>query len=227
MKKYVAELIGTFTLVLAGCGSAVIAGDEIGYLGISLAFGLALLVMAYAIGPISGCHVNPAVTIGMLITRRIEFSDAIWYIVAQSIGAIMGAGMLLVIASGLPEYQIAVNGLGQNGFGANSPAGYDMSSAFFAEMIFTAIFLLVIFGATAKKAYEKFSGIAIGLTLALIHMVVIPITSTSVNPARSLGPAVFVGGDATSQLWLFIVAPILGALLAALVWQSLSQASDY
>ncbi|MEA3323109.1 MAG: aquaporin Z [Patescibacteria group bacterium] len=222
MKKYVAEFIGTFVLVLAGCGAAVVAGGEIGYLGIAFAFGLAVLVMAYAIGPISGCHVNPAVTIGVLAVGKIDVKDAAWYIVAQCIGAIAGAGMLFVIMSGLPGYNIAVDGLAQNGFGASSPGGFSMISVLWAEIIFTAIFVLVILGSTAKDAYNKFAGIAIGFALVLVHLVLIPISNASVNPARSLGPAVFVGGEAMSQMWMFVVAPILGALLAALAWKALS-----
>ncbi len=222
MKKYVAEFMGTFVLVLAGCGAAVVAGSEIGYLGISFAFGLAVLVMAYAIGPISGCHVNPAVTIGVLAVGKINVKDATWYIVAQCIGAITGAGMLFLIMSGLPGYDIAVNGLAQNGFGTSSPGGFSMMSVLWAEVIFTAIFVLVVLGSTAKDAYNKFAGIAIGLALVLVHLVLIPISNASVNPARSLGPAVFVGGEAMSQMWMFVLAPITGALLAALAWKALS-----
>jgi aquaporin Z len=222
MKKYVAELIGTFVLVLAGCGAAVVAGSEIGYLGIAFAFGLAVLVMIYAIGPISGCHVNPAVTVGVLATGRMKAKDAVGYIIAQCIGAILGAGLLFVIMSGLPGYDIAVDGLAQNGFGTSSPGGFSMISALWAEVAFTAIFVLVILGATAKEAYNKFAGIAIGLALVLVHLVLIPISNASVNPARSLGPAVFVGGEALNQMWLFVVAPIVGALIAALTWKALS-----
>jgi aquaporin Z len=218
-RKYIAELIGTFALVLFGCGSAVIAGDKIGYLGISLAFGLAVLVMAYAIGSISGCHINPAVTISMLVAGKTKAKDAVVYIIMQCIGAIIAAGVLLAIAKGLPSYVLAQNGLGQNGYGANSPAGYSLGASFLAEAVLTFIFLLVILGSTSKGAAEGFAGIAIGITLALIHMVGIPITGTSVNPARSLGPAVFAGGAALSQLWLFIIAPVIGGIVAAIVWK--------
>jgi aquaporin Z len=212
MKKYAAELIGTMVLVLIGCGSAVIAGN---------AFGLAVLAMVYAIGSISGCHINPAITIAMWAADKIKWKDAIGYIVAQCIGGIIGAGILWAIANGLPAYDIAKNGLGQNGFGIHSPAGYSMAACFLAEVVLTAIFLLVVFGATHKNASKGFAGVAIGFTLVIIHLVSIPITGTSVNPARSLGPAVFVGGDALSQLWLFIVAPIIGGIIAAIIWRFL------
>lgn len=218
-RKYIAELIGTFALVLFGCGSAVIAGKEIGYLGISFAFGLAVLAMAYAIGSISGCHINPAVTISMLVARKIKSKDAVIYIIMQCIGAIIAAGVLLVIAKGIPGYNIAQDGLGQNGYGANSPGGYSLGAGFLAEVVLTCLFLLVIFGATSKNAPEGFAGIPIGISLVLIHLVSIPITGTSVNPARSLGPAVFVGGAALSQLWLFLIAPIIGGIIAAAIWK--------
>ena len=219
MKKYLAELIGTFVLVLIGCGSAVIAGGHIGFLGIALAFGLAVLVMVYAIGSISGCHINPAITIAMLVAGKINLKDTIGYIVAQCIGAIIAAAVLLAIASGKAEYSIAVNGLGQNGYGMQSPDHYSLMACFVAELVLTALFLFAIFGATHENAPKGFAGISIGLTLVIIHLVGIPVTGTSVNPARSLGPAVFVGGEALSQLWLFIVAPILGGILAALLWK--------
>ena len=206
-------------LVLMGCGSAVIAGQYIGYAGIAVAFGLSVLVMVYAIGSISGCHINPAITIAMLVAKKISGKDALYYIVAQCIGAIIGAGILWAIASGLPEFSIGHNGLGQNGFGAHSPSGYTLASAFVAEVVLTAIFLFVIFGSTHKNAPKGFAGISIGLSLTLIHLVGIPITGTSVNPARSLGPAVFVGGDALSQLWVFVVAPIVGGIIAAVIWK--------
>ena len=219
MRKYSAELIGTLVLVLMGCGSAVIAGKFIGFAGISAAFGLSVLVMVYTIGNISGCHINPAITIAMLVAQKIKGKDAIFYIIAQCIGAIMGAGILWAIASGLPDFSLAKTGLGQNGFGMHSPAGYSLAACFIAEVVLTAIFLLVIFGSTHKNAPKGFAGVSIGLSLMLIHLVGIPITGTSVNPARSLGPAVFVGGDALSQLWLFIVAPIIGAIIAAIIWR--------
>jgi aquaporin Z len=220
MKKYSAELIGTMVLVLMGCGSAVIAGQFIGYAGIAGAFGLSVLVMVYAIGNISGCHINPAVTIAMLVANKLNGKDALFYIIAQLIGGIIGAGILWAIASGLTaEFSLVKNGLGQNGFGINSPSGYSLAACFIAEVVLTAIFLFVIFGSTHKDAPKGFAGVSIGLSLTLIHLVGIPITGTSVNPARSLGPAVFAGGDALSQLWLFFVAPIIGGIIAALVWK--------
>jgi len=218
-KKYGAELIGTAALVLIGCGSAVIAGQYIGNAGIAFAFGLIVLAMVYAIGNISGCHINPAITVAMLVAGKIKGKDALLYIIAQCIGAIIGAGILLAIAKGLPGYSTALNGLGQNGYGEQSPAGYAMWACFVAELVLTALFLFVIFGSTSEKAPKGFAGISIGFTLVLIHLVAIPITGTSVNPARSLGPAVFVGGDALPQLWLFWVAPLAGGILAAIIWK--------
>ena len=219
MKKYFAEMIGTAALVLIGCGSAVIAGKYIGYSGIELAFGLTVLVMVYAIGPISGCHINPAITVAMWVADKIKSKDAIFYIIAQCIGGIIGAGILWAIASGNANFSLAINGLGQNGYGAHSPAGYSLLACFIAEVVLTTLFLFVIFGATHKDAPKGFAGVAIGFTLVLIHLVGIPITGTSVNPARSLGPAVFVGGAALSQLWLFIIAPIIGGVIAAIIWK--------
>jgi len=219
MKKYSAELIGTMALVLIGCGSAVIAGKFIGFTGISFAFGLTVLAMVYAIGSISGCHINPAITIAMLVAGKIKGKDAIFYIIAQCIGGIVGAGVLWAIASGTTGFSLASTGLGQNGFGAHSPSGYSLGACFIAEVVLTALFLFVIFGSTHDKAPKGFAGISIGCTLVIIHLVGIPITGTSVNPARSLGPAVFVGGDALAQLWLFIVAPIIGGSIAALIWK--------
>lgn len=219
MKKYVAELIGTFALVLVGCGSAVIAGQHIGFLGISFAFGLTVLAMVYAIGSISGCHINPAISIAMLTARKMNWKDTVFYIIAQCVGAIIAAGILLAIAKGQPDYSLAANGLGQNGFGAHSPDGYSLAACFFAEVVLTALFLFVIFGSTSKEAPKGFAGLSIGLSLVLIHLVGIPITGTSVNPARSLGPAVFVGSAALSQLWLFWVAPIVGGIIAAVIWK--------
>lgn len=217
LRKYAAELIGTFALVLIGCGSAVIAGQYIGFLGISFAFGLTVLAMVYAIGNISGCHINPAITIAMLVAGKIKSRDAAVYIIVQSVGAIIAAGILLVIATGRAGYSLAVNGLGQNSYG--SLGGYSLVAGFIAEVVLTALFLFVIFGSTSKNAPAGFAGISIGLSLVLIHLVGIPITGTSVNPARSLGPAIFVRGEALSQLWLFWVAPILGGVLAALAWK--------
>ncbi|MGA9049361.1 MAG: aquaporin Z [Dehalococcoidia bacterium] len=219
MKKYWAELIGTFALVLVGCGSAVIAGKYIGFTGIAFAFGLTVLVMVYAIGNISGCHINPAISLAMLVAGRISWKDTVFYIIFQCVGALLAAALLWLIASGMPEYSVAVNGLGQNGFGEFSPAKFSLLSCFVAEVVLTALFLFVIFGSISKNAPAGFAGVAIGFSLVLIHLVGIPITGTSVNPARSLGPAVFAGGAALSQLWLFWVAPILGAIIAALIWR--------
>jgi aquaporin Z len=220
-QKYIAELLGTMALVFFGCGSAVIAGSSIGFLGISFAFGVVVLVMVYAIGPISGCHINPAITIAMLVAKKIKTKDAIMYIVFQCAGGTIGAAVLLAIASGMPGFSVATNGLGQNGYDAASPGGYGLLAGFIAEIVLTFFFLLVIFGATSEKAPKGFAGIAIGLTLFIVHLVGIPVTGTSVNPARSLGPAIFTGITALSQLWLFWVAPIIGAVLAAVVWITL------
>jgi len=219
VKKYVAELIGTFALVLFGCGTAVIAGDKVGFAGVSLAFGFAVLIMAYSIGGISGCHVNPAVTISMLVARKIGVKDTIGYIIMQCIGAIIAAAVILAIASGRPDYSVLENGLAQNGYGTGSPGGYSLGVCFIAEVVLTFLFLIVIFGSTSKLAPQGFAGIPIGIALTSIHLIGIPITNTSVNPARSLGPAIFAGGAALSQLWLFIVAPIMGGIIAAIVWK--------
>jgi aquaporin Z len=220
VKKYVAELVGTFVLVLMGCGSAVLAGSAIGFVGISFAFGLSVLAMVYAIGGISGCHINPAVSISMLAAGKLGVKDTVAYIAAQCVGAIIGAGLLYWIATGNPQYSLAL-GLGQNGYDSASPSGFSMASAFVAEVVLTFIFLLVIHGSTSEKAPKGFAGISIGLSLVLIHLVGIPVTGTSVNPARSLGPAIIVGGTALNQLWLFWIAPIIGGLLAAAVWKIL------
>ena len=221
LKKYFAEMFGTFVLVFGGCGSAVIAGSKIGYYGIAFAFGLSLLAMVYAIGSISGCHINPAVSISMLARRKISIKDAAFYIVFQCVGAIIASSILYFVASGNPAYSLTVNGLGQNGYDVASPGGYSMISVFAAEIVLTFIFLLVIHGSTSEKVPKGFAGISIGLSLVLVHLVGIPISGTSVNPARSLGPAVIVGGTALNQLWLFWVAPIIGGLLAAVVWKLL------
>lgn len=220
-QKYLAELLGTFVLVFFGCGAAVIAGASLGVLGIAFAFGLAVLVMVYAIGPVSGCHINPAITVAMLVNKKISGKDAAIYIIVQCIGAIIAAALLLVVASGMPGYDIAVNGLGQNGYGAASPGGYSLMAGFIAEIVLTFVFLIVVFGATSKAAPAGFAGIAIGLSLTLVHIVGIMITGTSVNPARSLGPALIVGGTALAQLWMFIIAPVIGAVIAAFVWKYL------
>jgi aquaporin Z len=219
MKKYLAELLGTFALVFIGCGSAVVAGDRIGFLGISLAFGLTVLVMVYAIGGISGCHINPAITLSMLVAGKLKKKDAIPYIISQCIGAIIASVVLYAILSGRPGYSLQGSGLGQNGWGPGYLGEYSVTSAFIAEVVLTALFLFVIFGATSARAPAGFAGIPIGLSLLVIHLIGIPITGTSVNPARSLGPALLVGGNALSQLWLFLVAPVLGGIMAALLWK--------
>jgi aquaporin Z len=226
-KKYAAELVGTFVLVFMGCGSAVFSALLgipliIGLVGIAFAFGLSVLVMVYAIGGISGCHINPAITISMLVARKISAKDAVAYIIVQCVGGIIAAGLLYGVALGNPNYSLATIGLGQNGYGIASPAGFSLASAFVAEVVLTFIFLLVIHGSTSEKAPKGFAGLSIGLSLVLIHIVGIPITGTSVNPARSLGPALVMGivdSTALSQLWLFIAAPIIGGILAALFWQ--------
>jgi aquaporin Z len=225
MKKYLAELLGTFVLVFIGTASAVVAGKHIGFLGISLAFGISVLVMVYAIGHISGCHINPAITIAMLINGKIPAKNAIIYIIVQCVGAIIASALLLNIMTGFPGYDLATNGLGQNGYGSASPAGFSLASGFIAEVVLTFIFLIVIFGSTSKNAPGGFAGIAIGFALAMIHMVGIPITGTSVNPARSLGPAIVAGGTALAQLWVFIIAPVIGAAIAAVIWKYLLEDS--
>ena len=220
LTRYIAELIGTMVLVLMGCGSAVIASYYIGNLGIAFAFGIAVLAMVYAIGGVSGCHINPAISISMLVARKISAKDTVLYVVFQCVGAIIGAGILYAIATGTSSFNLAVSGLGQNGYGNASPAGYSLVSALIAEIVLTFIFVLVVHGSTHERVPKGFAGLSIGMSLVLIHLVGIPITGTSVNPARSLGPALFVGGTALSQLWLFIVAPIIGGILAALVWKA-------
>src|SRR5450755_982515 len=216
MKEYLAELVGTFVLVFGGVGSAVLAGGKIGFVGVSFAFGLSLLAMVYTIGPISGCHINPAVTIGLLLHRKIAVRKASGYIAAQIAGSIIASFLILLIARGAPSgYDASVAGLGANGFGEHSPGGYSMLSAFITEVVLTMFLVLTVLGSTDNKAPVGFAGVAIGLVLTLIHLVGIPITNTSVNPARSIGPALFVGGWAINQLWLFIVAPVVGAIVAA------------
>ncbi|MDP9047551.1 MAG: aquaporin Z [Bacteroidota bacterium] len=227
LTRYVAELIGTFCLVLFGCGAAVIAGANstdippsgIGLLGISLAFGISVVVMAYTIGPISGCHINPAISISMLASGKLSVKDTVGYVAAQCVGAVAASGLLYLIASGRPDFAMGEYALGANGWGAGYLGKYSTQSAFIAETVFTFLFLVVIYGTTAKRANPAMAGLAIGLSLTLIHLVIIPITGTSVNPARSLGPAIFAGGKALNQLWLFVVAPILGGLVAAGFWK--------
>jgi aquaporin Z len=216
MNKYFAELVGTFVLVFGGVGSAVLAGSHIGFLGVAFAFGLSLLAMVYTIGPISGCHINPAVTFGVFLARKINAKDAIMYVIAQVIGAIIASGLILFIAGGIEGgYDVSKGHLGANGYGFYSPDHYSMAACFVAEVILTMFLVLTVLGSTDLKAPVGFAGVAIGLVLTLIHLVGIPITNTSVNPARSIGPAIFVGGWAIQQLWLFIVAPLLGGLVAA------------
>ncbi|MGB5872003.1 MAG: aquaporin Z [Albidovulum sp.] len=220
MNKQVAEFLGTFTLVLFGCGAAVIAGGDIGLTGISFAFGLALIGMAYGIGAVSGCHINPAVSLGMVAAGRMEMPDAVKYIIAQVAGAIVAALVLLMIASGKADYTVAANGLGQNGWGEGYLGEYGMISAFMFEVVATFLFMIVILGATGSGAPAAIAGLAIGLALVAIHLVGINVTGVSVNPARSIGPALFAGSGAIGQLWLFIVAPILGAVAAGLLFKS-------
>lgn len=219
MSRYFAEFVGTFVLVFGGCGSAVLAGGKIGFLGVSLAFGLSLLAMAYTIGHISGCHINPAVTLGLFITKKMERRHLLGYWVAQILGAIFAAACLLAIAKGAPSgYDPASLGFAANGYGAHSPGQYGLMAAALTEVILTFFLVLTVIGATDLKAPVGFAGIPIGLVLVLIHLVGIPVTNTSVNPARSIGPALFVGGWALQQLWLFIVAPFAGSILAAAVY---------
>ncbi len=222
MKPYGAEFLGTFWLVLGGCGSAVLAAAfpdvGIGLVGVSLAFGLTVLTMAYAIGHISGCHLNPAVSIGLWAGGRFPASQLAPYIVAQVLGAVAAGGVLYVIASGAPGFDVS-KGFASNGYGAHSPGGYSLLSALVAEVVMTMFFLFIILGATGRRAPAGFAPIAIGLALTLIHLITIPVTNTSVNPARSTGVAVFAGDWAVGQLWLFWLAPIAGALLGALVYR--------
>jgi aquaporin Z len=226
-KIFTAEFLGTFTLVLFGCGSAVLAGfGLIGQLGIAFAFGLAIVAMAYGIGPISGCHVNPAVSFGAWIAGRLGTREMFAYWLAQCLGAIVGAGVLYLIASGSIDYSIAEDGLGQNGYDAGSPGGYSLISGAVFEVVATFIFLVTILGVTQRGAPSQFAGLAIGLTLVLIHIVGIQITGVSVNPARSLGPAVWVLGGAIEQLWLFIVAPMVGAGLAGWAFRAKLLSAD-
>jgi aquaporin Z len=222
MKQYGAEFIGTFWLVLGGCGSAVLAAAfpnvGIGLLGVALAFGLTVLTMAFAIGHISGCHLNPAVSIGLWAGGRFPARELAPYVLAQVLGGIAAGGVLFVIASGAPGFDVA-NGFASNGYGAHSPGGYSLLAALVIEVVMTMFFLLVILGATDKRAPAGFAPIAIGLALTLIHLISIPVTNTSVNPARSTGVAVFVGGWAVGQLWLFWLAPVAGALLGAATYR--------
>lgn len=222
VNRALAEFLGTFMLVFGGCGSAVLAaafpGVGIGLLGVSLAFGLTVLTMAYAVGRVSGGHFNPAVTVGLFTAKRIPAADIVPYVLAQVFGAIAAAGVLVVIATGKAGFSVAASGLAANGFGEHSPGGYSLLAGFVCEVVLTFFFLIIILGSTEERAPDGFAPIAIGLGLTLIHLISIPVTNTSVNPARSLGPAVFVGGWALTQLWMFWVAPIVGAVLAGLVY---------
>ncbi len=223
-RKAVAEFLGTLWLVLGGCGSAVLAANfmpetnlGIGLLGVSFAFGLTVVTGAYAFGHISGGHFNPAITLGVLTARRIEVKEAVIFIVVQVLGAIAGSAIIIAIASGVDSFSVDESGLAANGFADHSPGGYGFWSAFTAEVVLTFVFLLVVLGVTGRDTLSNFAPLAIGLTLTLIHLISIPVTNTSVNPARSTGPAIFVGGWALEQLWLFWLAPILGGVLAGIV----------
>ncbi len=222
MKRYIAELLGTMVLVLFGCGSAAVAGPILGNLGIAMAFGLSIVAMAYVIGDISGCHINPAVSIGMWIDGRMEAKDLIMYIVFQCIGAIIGIAILAAIINSsayLGGY--ATTGLGQNGFGTASAVGLNVVGAIIVEIILTFVFVFTVLGVTKKAENATIAGIVIGLTLAFVHIMGIPLTGTSVNPARSLAPALFIGGQALQQVWVFILAPIVGAVIAGLLYKGL------
>ena len=222
MKKSAAEFIGTFWLVLGGCGAAVLAagfpGLGIGFAGVALAFGLTVLTMAYAIGHISGCHLNPAVSLGLAVAGRFKVAELPAYVIAQVLGAVVAAAVLAWIAGGAPGFDLA-GGLASNGYGEHSPGGYSMESGFVTEVVMTLMFLIIILGATDKRAPAGFAPIAIGLGLTLIHLISIPVTNTSVNPARSTGPALIVGGWAIAQLWMFWVAPLIGAAIAGLLYR--------
>lgn len=228
MNKYMAEFVGTFWLVLGGCGSAVLAAGfpelGIGFVGVALAFGLTVLTMAFAIGHISGCHLNPAVSIGLWVGGRFDAKDLVPYIISQVLGGIAAGGILYLIASGQAGFDLA-GGFASNGFGEHSPGGYTMMAALITEVVMTAMFLIVIMGATDSRAPAGFAPIAIGLCLTLIHLISIPVTNTSVNPARSTAVAVYVGDWATSQLWLFWVAPIVGAVIGALIYKVMAKES--
>ena len=223
MKRYISELIGTLVLVLFGCGSAAIAGSALGAVGIALAFGLSIVAMAYVIGDISGCHINPAVSIGMWIDGRLETKDLIIYITFQCIGAIIAIAILVAIINSAPSLGgYATTGLGQNGFGSASSVGIDVVGAIIVEIILTFVFVFTVLGVTKKAENSAVAGIVIGLTLAFVHIMGIPLTGTSVNPARSLAPALFLGGQALNQVWVFILAPIVGAIIAGFLYKGLT-----
>ena len=223
MKRYISELIGTMVLVLFGCGSAAIAGTVLGTLGIALAFGLSIVAMAYVIGDISGCHINPAVSIGMWIDGRLNAKDLVAYIIFQCIGAIIGIALLAVIINSAPSLGgYVATGLGQNGFGSASSVGLGVIGAIIVEIILTFVFVFTVLGVTKKVENSAVAGIVIGLTLTFVHIMGIPLTGTSVNPARSLAPALFLGGQALQQVWVFILAPIVGAIIAGLLYKGLN-----
>jgi aquaporin Z len=227
IKKYLAEIVGTFVLVFFGCGTAVVAGDKVGILGIAFAFGLALIGAAYGIGPISGCHINPAVSLGVCVAGRMSFKDMLGYWVSQCAGAILAAVVLAAIVGGVGGgYDVAAKGLGQNGWGPGYQGEYTILSAMIFEFVATLIFVIVILGSTQKSAPAGFAGLAIGITLVAIHLLGIHITGTSVNPARSLGPALLVGGRALGQLWLFLLFPSLGGAVAGLLFRIKALAAD-
>ncbi len=220
LNKPIAEFIGTFTLVLFGCGAAVIAGPQIGVLGISFAFGLALIAMAYGIGQVSGCHINPAVSVGLYVAGRMGMADLVSYVIAQVLGGIAGAFVLYIIVTGkLSGYDVSVSGLGQNGWGPGYLGEYGLGAAFVFEVVATFLFVVTILGSTEPRAHTAIAGLSIGLALVVIHIVGIQITGVSVNPARSIGPALLVGANALAQLWLFIVAPLIGAVAAGLMFR--------
>ncbi|WP_339277150.1 aquaporin [Paenibacillus sp. FSL W8-0426] len=219
LKKYAAEFIGTFVLVLFGCGSAATAGGELGYLGIALAFGLSIVAMAYVIGPISGCHINPAVSLAMFMSRKLKGSDFIGYVISQILGAIAASALLyaIIVSAGMPT-----TGLGQNGFGPGYGIGITAFMAVIVEVVLTFVFIYTILGVTSNESNGNITGLVIGLTLAFVHILGIALTGTSVNPARSLGPALLLGGQALSQLWVFLIAPLVGSALAVAVYQGLN-----
>ena len=226
MKKYLAEFIGTFVLTFVGCGAAALSGGVegvLGVLGIAMAFGLAIVAMAYSIGNISGCHINPAVSLAMWINKKMDGRDFIGYVVSQVLGAVVAAALLKLIGSMCDPI---ITGLGTNGYGSLSYVRLDMIGAIIIEIVLTLIFVLTILGVTSKKEYSSVSGLVIGLALAFVHIIGIPLTGTSVNPARSLGPALFAGGQALNQVWVFILAPLVGALVAAFIWKYLSKDED-
>lgn len=222
MRKYVAECIGTFVLTFVSCGAAAVSGGVdgvLGILGIAVAFGLSIVAMAYSIGNISGCHINPAVSLAMLVSKRMSGKDFVGYVIAQVIGAVIAAGLLKVVGSMCDP---VITGLGTNGYGDASYVGLNMAGALIVEIVLTCIFVIAILGVTSKESFAGVAGLVIGLTLTFVHIIGIPLTGTSVNPARSFGPAIFAGGEALSQLWVFIVGPLAGALIAAGIWMYLS-----